>query len=388
MSYNNIDKNWSENNKTRYSWLYNKLKIDEPNLDKNNYLLDYPKSKLLKFIFRLDLSKSSKVALLFTVAKYLIINKPKDTSIETFRSNAFKLKQQIEEADAENQLDDKEQYTHYNYNYFINILNNIDFKNINDIKSHYQYLILSLLIYAPPLRTSFYTSAIISNNNNHDDDKNYIWLTTKGKKRVYFIINKDKVSNSRKVKEDVNASLIEVENKTLIDIIYYSYEKYKRTYLFENFEKHTKISDSTLLSYLRGITKINKISVDTMRSIYITNAYNTNVKTLKDKQLLAKSMRHSAFTAAKSYYKVVNNENNNNNDANEEIDKLKKENEELKLKINELNEKILELQPDKKLMDRRRRDIIAKANKNKTHLKPETIKLYDLKFNEDTKQYY
>jgi len=136
---------------------------------------------LLKFIFKLDLSKSSKVALLFTVAKYLIINKPKDTSIETFRSNAFKLKQQIEQQDAENQLDDKEQYTHYNYNYFINILNNIDFKNINDIKSHYQYLILSLLIYAPPLRTSFYTSAIISNNNNHDDDKNYIWLTTKGK---------------------------------------------------------------------------------------------------------------------------------------------------------------------------------------------------------------
>ena len=68
--------------------------------------------------------------------------------------------------------------------------------------------------------------------------------------------------------------------------------------------------ETTLLSYLRGITKINNINFDIFRSIIITHKYNTEAKTLNQKKTLAKDMRHSVGIAMKHYYKVLDNPNN------------------------------------------------------------------------------
>ena len=141
MEFKQLKRDWSSNNQTRYKWLFNKLKVINPDLDEKTYLLTYPKPQLLKFIKELDLGNASKEALYFTASKYLLLNKPKDTSIKKFQLEGYKLKKQTDEEDAENKLDDKEQTAHYNYGYFINILDRTNFNNIDDIKTHYQYLL-------------------------------------------------------------------------------------------------------------------------------------------------------------------------------------------------------------------------------------------------------
>ena len=92
MEFKQIKRDWSSNNQVRYKWLFNKLKVINPELDEKTYLLTYPKPQLLKFIKGLDLGNSSKEALYFTVSKYLLLNKPKDTSIKKFQFEGYKLK--------------------------------------------------------------------------------------------------------------------------------------------------------------------------------------------------------------------------------------------------------------------------------------------------------
>ena len=55
---------------------------------------------------------------------------------------------------------------------------------------------LALLTYQPPLRTSFYTSAMFATKTKDiTSDENYILLITQGRRRCYFIVNQDKASN-------------------------------------------------------------------------------------------------------------------------------------------------------------------------------------------------
>ena len=64
--------------------------------------------------------------------------------------------------------------------------------------------------------------------------ENYIWLTFHGKPRAQYIVNKDKVSNSKSYKNKADLSHIQIEDNILITILYDSFEKYTREYLFEN----------------------------------------------------------------------------------------------------------------------------------------------------------
>ena len=61
----------------------------------------------------------------------------------------------------ENQQDEKEIENYKPHNYFIDILNSVNVDNIQTKIGHYQYLLLALLTYQPPLRTNFYVSAKI-----------------------------------------------------------------------------------------------------------------------------------------------------------------------------------------------------------------------------------
>ena len=53
------------------------------------------------------------------------------------------------------------------------------------------------------------------------------------KKRAYYIINKDKVSNTRSYKDKRELTLIEIEDSELVDLLYESQKKYPKTYLFQ-----------------------------------------------------------------------------------------------------------------------------------------------------------
>ena len=80
---------------------------------------------------------------------------------------------------------------------------------------HNQYLLLSLLVLQPPLRTHFYSSAILTKSNQAkpDDKNNYVLLKhTLGKDRGLYLVNNDKVSNSKQFKLNVENNIIELDN--------------------------------------------------------------------------------------------------------------------------------------------------------------------------------
>ena len=123
------------------------------------------------------------------------------------------------------------------------------------------------------------------------------------KKRVILYLGKDKVSNSKNYRDDIRKNNIEIEDKKLIDLLYYSLEKYPRKYLFQSRDK--QINETILLTFLREITRIVKIDIDTMRSIYISHSYNNYNLTYKQKDEMAKKMRHTPDTAHYKYLKVI-----------------------------------------------------------------------------------
>ena len=117
-------------------------------------------------------------------------------------------------------------------------------------------------------------------------------------------MNKDKASNYKFYSQNKEFSKIKIENEQLINLIHYSYEKYPRTYLFEN--KNIKpYTEKTILSMLRHITKIDKITINMMRSIFVTNFYKQNNINYNDKKKLSHQMRHSVETASINYNKIL-----------------------------------------------------------------------------------
>ena len=165
---------------------------------------------------------------------------------------------------------------------------------------------------------------------------------------------------------------------------------YKRAYLFEN-NNGQPIKPDTLLQYLKTYTNIKGLTVNMMRSIYITTQYNKRIS-YKDKEILAHQMRHSILTASKNYFKLTEDDKPTN--VNEEIEQLKKEIELLKIENNKLkveNENIKQLHEpniNSSEFKKKRRDIILYANKKGTTIKDNTLDKYNIKYDETTKTYY
>ena len=122
-----------------------------------------------------------------------------------------------------------------------------------------------------------------------------------------------------------------------------------------------------------------------MRSSYITWYYETN-QTMAQKTKLAHQMRHSVDTASRNYLKVfdvdpVETQNKNN----ELINKVAYLENQIIDYLNKL--KAYEIgTSDDKTYKKRRSDIIYRINKG-TKTKEDTLKKYDIKYNDDTKLY-
>ena len=346
--------------------IYNNIEIDTYIIKKKRYLMSIIENNK-------EWSNSTKKSYLFMIARFLVNNEQLKYS-KLYSQSAYDLKKIIEEKEGENKLDEKEEQNIKPYNYFTNILNNIDYKQITNLKDHYNYLLLALLIYQPPVRTSFYTSCkIITRRKNNDKVNNFILISKKGKNKCQFIINKDKATNYKLYNIDTSLSHIDIEDSKLIDLIHYSYETYPRIYLFENTLKK-QINSKSLLKHLRNITLIDSININMMRSIYITEFYKNNVN-YNDKLKLSKKMRHSVNTASINYNKITNTNINFEeenikkiNDLNTEIYELKKIND--SLKINCPNVENIE----NKAFNKRRNDIIYLI-KNKNHICKESTRI-------------
>ena len=188
-------------------------------------------------------------------------------------------------------------------------------------------------------------------------------------------------------------SKIELINDKLAQMLYDSFVKYPRKYLFENASK--KISDNTVLEWLRIITKVDKINIDIMRSSYITTFYKNN-KTYKERNDLSKQMRHSITTAQKNYNKVLEIETKPNN---EQLDIKQEQINQLQIKLHECQDKKQEKKEEKAQDDKTddKKTNITKKNKydtlynlNVRKLKPResTLKKYDITYNKESKMYF
>jgi len=326
------------------------------------------------------------------VARYLEINKPQDPTIRDFKETGYKYKMMRDDNEAANKLDEKEKQNYQSLQYFKELLK---YKNIEEIKNkneHYGYLLTALLTLQPPLRSDFYTSCRFSNGESMEKNKNYLIIQkTKDFTKLFFNVGSDKVSNSNIYKTKPDLNIIEIENNDLINIILKSYELYPRVYLFQN-DNGEPYTGSTVLKFLKKFTHVKGLNINMMRSIYITDTYNANKLTYKQKENLAHKMRHSVNTQAKNYFKLIE-EDEKPTAADEIINTLKKELTILRVENNKLKDendelkKLTQLTKDTPEYNKKRRDIIYNGNKGKK-VKYTTLEKYNIKYDETTKKYY
>ena len=380
-----INKPWTKTHINKFNWLFNWfVKTHDKEANKNNFI-DENKNKLIKLILNEKWKDTSKESLLFMVSRYLYNKNNNDRYIKFYAQEGYNLKLKKDNEEGKNELDEKEKDNYRPIEYLNNCLELHESQANDNIKEHYKHLLLMMLIKQPPLRTSFYTTAkllrLYTDNNKND---NYIYITRKGKLKIYYIVNKDKASNYKLYNINKSLSKIKVEDNELETFIYNSFVLYPRLYLFEINKK--PISENTILKYLREITNTPLINIDMLRSAYITNFYKNNM-TFNEREALSHKMRHSQATASKNYLKVSNIEKIT---PDEKIKEQAKEIIILNKLINELNVKLkaYEETPEHvKEYTKKRNDIIYLLNKGRAS-KPETITKYKILHDNKTNKYY
>jgi len=374
---------WSKQHEKLHSMLYNYMNKNFKNINEYSFINEN-KRQLMSIIEKNNnWGASSKESLFFMIARFLMIDNPNDKYVKLYQEAGFKLLQENRAKENENQQDEKEIENYKPHNYFIDILNSV---NVDDIKTkigHYQYLLLALLTYQAPLRTNFYVTAkIIRSMKENDKTNNFIWITRKGSIKIFYIVNDDKVSKTKIYAMNKNLSYIKLEDNNLIKLINDSYEKYPREYLFEINNK--PISQTTYLNWLRKITQVSQINNDIMRSSYVNWFYEHNKK-LSDREKLAYQMRHSVLTSQRNYLKVFEPEDN------KEKPEIIQTTEELKKEIDKLKEQLNKCQSDKAIdeskFNKNRRDVIYKINKKNVKPREETLKKYNIVYDDNKKLY-
>lgn len=377
-------KPWTETHKKNFTWLFNTYKETYPDANKETFI-DINKRSLMTFIEKHEAwADVSKEAHFFLVARYLNNKNPPDSRYsKMYSAEGYKLMMKNRNKEDDNQLSAKELLSYRSHEFFEALIEDIDITTITTKEENMKYLLLNMLVYQPPLRTSFYSSCkIIRTQNENDKEHNFIHINRRGSLKVSYIVNKDKASNYKIYKMNKNLSSIIVEDKKLAKLINESYNQYPRAYLFVN-KGNNQISDGTLLTWLKDITGIDGLNFDIMRSSYITWFYQNN-KTFAQKTKLAHQMRHSTETAARNYNKIF--------ETSPEI--IQNQNIELLLKLKALEEQLKDsqlksntLEVDSKLYKKRRSDIIYRINNKGTIPKESTLKIYGITQNEESKVY-
>jgi hypothetical protein len=375
---------WSPAHEERYSAIYSYLKngLQLKNINKEDYISTITPRTLFKYI--MDNPKwatSTKENYLFTVARKLNILK-NTRNAKFFSEQAHQLQVKRGEDEGHNGLDEKEKENWRPHQYFVDLLKTLKQEANITITQHLKILLLTLLTYQPPLRTSFYTSALLLREKKDNDKKhNYVYINRRGSSKVQYIINKDKASNYKVYNMNKNLSFIDVEGEAKEAIID-SYLNFPRNYLFEL--NNEPITDSTLLRWLRDVTNVKGITIDIMRSSYITWYYETHPH-YNDRDKLSRLMRHSQKTAQLNYNKVFTTEQRE--DSCKDTKKLLIDRE------RQVKELLIQLEayqksrPDDELFKKRRRDAIYNLNTKGRSPRDDTLKKYKIIFNSSANKY-
>ena len=367
---------WTSQHQERYNAIFSYLKNSLGlNINKDDYIETLTPRLLLKYLTENPKwSDSTKENYLFTVARKLNILKKKRNANQ-FSEEAFKLMNQRQENEGHNSLDAKEMEHWRPHSYFVELLKTYNQTGSTTFQQHLKILLLTILTYQPPLRTSFYTTALfLREKNNNDKSHNYVYVNRRGASKVQYIVNKDKASNYKVYNMNKNLSFIDVEDEAKQAIID-SFMNFPRNYLFEI--NNEPITDSTLLRWLREISRVSGLTIDIMRSSYITWYYETHPH-YNDRDKLSRYMRHSQKTAQLNYNKVFTAEHKEDDCRQTKKNLIDKEIQikELLSKLNAYGENKLDQQNFKK----RRRDIIYNLNSKNRTPRDDTLKKYDIKY--------
>ena len=294
--------NWSKANESVYSMLHTYLKTKIKDIDEFTFITDH-KRQIMGLVEANPSWKSSTIEnVMFTIAKFLKL-KSDFRYAKLYSQKGYEYMIKNREIESHNKQDEKEIKNYRDRQFFINVLDTIDYDSISNVVGHYKYLLLALLTFQPPVRTSFYTSCkiIIREKDNNKID-NFIRINKRKPVSVSYVVNNDKVSKTKIYSMNKKLSIINLIDPKLINLVVDSFEKYPRTYLFELNEK--PISQPTLLDWLRDITKVDGINIDMMRSSYINWFYEHN-KSIGAREQLATQMRHSVLTSMRNYLKII-----------------------------------------------------------------------------------
>lgn len=360
--------NWTEAHQKKYNWLKNHI-AKTKEIDSDLFILHNLKD--LRDIIQDNhkWGKSAKEGLFFMIARWLSLNKPElGKEIKNFKQLGYGLHLEINAKEMENKLSPKEKQSFKSLEYYCKILEQSNTKEVDRI-GHFKRLLLAMLVLQPPLRTSFYTDAKVIRSKIHNNGSdNFVYVNNRGTtKKAEYIVNKDKVSEYKLWKISPNKAYINVDNKELIDMLVDSIRKYPRKYLFEIDSK--PVSQSQILYWLRQITKSEYITINNMRSIYISHYHKDS--SLSQKAELAKKMRHTENTAMKNYFKLGDEENK---DKDQIISELRKKITELELEIHKLRETTKEVDIKWK---KKRSDLVYRIKKGHKP-KFDTVKKYNL----------
>lgn len=376
MPKNKTWNDWSKADESRYSMLYSYLKTKFKDLDEFTFI-DEKKRGIMSLIENNNnWADKTKEAIYFMVAKYLkASNDLRYGKLYSQKGYDYLLSNRAIEN--ENKQDPKEIENYRSHEFLVNVIDNISPESIKTKKAHLQYLLLNMLVLQPPIRTDFYiTAKFIFTEKENDKINNFIWITKRGKLKVNYIINQDKVSKTKVYNMNKNLSIINIEDDKLVKLINESYNKYPRNYLLEIDDK--PITNTTFLDWLRKITDVKLINNDIMRSSYINWFYDHH-KSMASREKLALEMRHSVMTSLRNYRKVI------------EDKPIEKPVDELKLENEVLNNKLTNCKNEHKLTDAKynklRRDIIYKVNNKGVTPKESTLDKYNIIY-DDIKEKY
>ena len=322
------------------------------------------------------------------VARFLELKGDEDW--KNFASVAHTIMVARKQQDADNELDEQEQQNFKELDYFKTLFEKKEEPDINNKNQYYRYLLLALIAWQPALRTNFYTTAkFITSEKDDNGTDNYILVKKVNQLRtdVTFIVNNDKVSNSKYYKQHPELSFIKVENKQLIKIIEKVFENYKTTYLFGN----AKVSDEKILKMLRDVTFVPGLTMRNLRTAWVVYGHST-FKTHKEKTALATAMRHSVEVASLSYNKNLHKEvpktdaelQKRVEELQQKLTQLEIENNSLKLKLSNQGIQIDDGKPNEdvianKYFEKRRRDVLWNINSKGRVPNQATIEKYKLK---------
>lgn len=376
---------WSKEHQSRYNALFSRFVKTHPDANIDTYMIDYakPRNGLYDWLVDAGYAKGTLKNHYLTVGRYLEING--NAHYKPYLVEGTRLRHEIDNEEADGKQTEKEKIHNRPQSYFHTIINNLkeDYQ-LMPYKEHMRFLLLCLSVLQPPVRTDYYTSArIIHAEKENKGELNYIMINRKTKKATY-IINDDKVSNSRFYTIHKEYSHIPVEDDFLNELIMYSITTFKRKFLFQKAwqEDTGPISQATYLQWLRKITQSEGINQDMMRSSYITDFYRTHAR-LSDQEKLSFKMRHSANTANRYYNKVEEEEPMTKSELQEENEQLKND---LEL-CESSNQCCAEKKISEKKYNKRRYDVLYNLNHKGATPRQSTLERYDIFYDEETKLY-